>query len=208
MTVVDAMAERVTKKGQILAVAEERPGATDEEIAAAVGCNEGYVHQVLLYRRDEDGDTDFRTGTDGEVVRCRRCEFLDDPANPLAEVAPGEWECLWCRMEGAGVSVREWCESGGWEGVVVPREPEDPAGKVIGVGVEALMRQVRAEMADRGEVAWVAAERMGMPYRTLLRFLNGRSRLSSESCRRLAGYLGMREGQVWAMAGYGQGDRG
>ena len=202
------MAERVTKKGRILEVAGARPGATDEEIAAVVGCNEGYVHQVLLYRRDEDGDTDFRTGTDGEVVRCRRCEFLDDPANPLAEVAPGEWECLWCRMEGAGVSVREWCESGGWEGVVVPREPEDPAGKVSGVGVEALQRRIRAEMADRGEVIRVAAERMGISDRTLARFLRGGARLSERSCQVVADYLGMREGQVWAMAGYGQGDRG
>ena len=203
MTVVDAMAERVTKKGRILAVAGERPGATDAEIAAVVRCNEGYVHQVRLYRRD---DADSRTGTD--VRRCRRCEFLDDPANPLVEVGEGEWECVWCLMEEAGVSVREWCESGGWEGVVVPREPEDPAGKVRGVGVEALQRRIRAEMADRGEVIRVAAERMGISDRTLARFLRGGARLSERSCQVVADYLGMREGQVWAMAGYGQGDRG
>ena len=198
------MAERVTKKERILEMADERPEMTVAEITAAMGCSEGYVHQVLLYRRD----TDLRTATDEEVRRCRRCDFLDDPANPLEEVASGEWECLWCRMEQAGVSLPEWYESGAWEGVVEPPEHDNPVGNVDGVGVEALQRRIRAEMANRGEVIRVAAERMGLSDRTLSRFLRGGSRLSLKSCLCLADYLGMREGQVWAMAGYGQGDRG
>jgi len=68
-----------------------------EEVAEEAGCQ----REVVVYwrrRRDE-----------ASRLKCRRCTLLDSESNPVDEESG---LCLWCRLEMAGVELREFYESG------------------------------------------------------------------------------------------------
>lgn len=70
--------------------------------------------------------------------------------------------------------------------VMSRREPEQP-----GELTRAIAREIRAEMGRQQISAVVLAQRSGVGYRTLIRYLNAERTFSLEVLDKLAGALGM-----------------
>lgn len=73
------------------------------EIAAEAGCSAGTVYAVRRERREREERELIRQGQ-----RCRRCEFYEEPKNPVGD----DGLCLWCRLEGQGIDLLAFHESG------------------------------------------------------------------------------------------------
>lgn len=76
---------------------------TGVAIAAEVGCSTGLVYDV---KREIRGCEERKCIREGQ--RCRRCEFYEEPRNPVGE----DGLCLWCRLEGQGIDLLAFHESG------------------------------------------------------------------------------------------------
>jgi len=73
------------------------------EIAAEVGCSKGLVYDV---KREIYGREERERVREGQ--KCNRCEFYEEPRNPVDESGL----CLWCRLQAQGVDLLEFHESG------------------------------------------------------------------------------------------------
>ena len=166
----------MTAREQILEMAEGT--LTKVELAERVGCTPLYVREVL-HRQDRLEEPA------GKVPQCKRCGFLDDPANPVTKVGD-EYRCTWCQLEGAGV-----VEARRYEEDVEP-EPEPAEGE--------LRRRIRRELVVRGLSRRAMEREMGVAQDTVGRFLRGESHgFGPQNCLALADWLGMEAGEVWEM---------
>ena len=85
-------------KRRILELTEER--WTPGEVAAEVGLPRWRVRSVLQQVENKKYAEGRR--------RCGRCGLLEEERNPAGK----NGVCLWCRLEGLGVNLLEWHESG------------------------------------------------------------------------------------------------
>lgn len=90
--------KRRKSKRRILELTGE--GRKPGEIAAEVGLPKWRVGMVLRQVEHERYAEGRR--------RCGRCGFLEEERNPVGK----NGVCLWCRLEGLGVNLLEWHESG------------------------------------------------------------------------------------------------
>lgn len=76
---------------------------TGAAIAAEARCSRGTVYDVRRETREREERERIERGR-----KCHRCEFYEEVRNPVGE----DGLCLWCRLEGQGVSLLEFHESG------------------------------------------------------------------------------------------------
>ena len=190
---------RVTAKERILEMAEGT--LTKAEMAKRAGCTLEYVRTVI---RDQDRLEEPEEPA-GKVPQCKRCGFLDSPANPLTRVGD-EYRCTWCRLEGAGVDLRDFYEGGGWRGVVEARRYEEDVEPEPEPAEGELRRRIRRELVVRGLSRRAAEREMGVTRDTVGRFLRGESHgFGVGNCLALADWLGMEAGEVWEAVGVERG---